>query len=48
MNVHLGTELHSFNVAVLGNRATVTRDLLLPAICALKLHISPSNLLRPE
>ena len=46
VNVHLGAEMHSFIVANLGNRTTITRDL--PRVPPLNLRISPSNLLRPE
>jgi hypothetical protein len=42
MNSHLGPEMHGFCVANLGNSS------LLPAIFALKPHISDTNLLRPD
>jgi hypothetical protein len=42
VNLHLGTEMHSVIVANLANRTTIAK------ICALNLHISPANLLRPE
>ncbi len=37
MNMHLGTETHSFIVANLGNRITITRDLWFEALHSTRL-----------